>query len=92
MIDFRFLVARNDIKGTPGLEKGAPVVRVAVEVAPGGYEYDVWHRLDDGMTAKTRIEHRGEFMACEIDGFDTNDCRRKALEVASGMRSGGGDA
>ena len=58
---FKFLMAKNDIKGLPGLEKGDAVIRVAVEVMEGGYEYDVWHKLVDGTVAKTRIEHREEF-------------------------------
>jgi hypothetical protein len=80
---FRFLVAKDAIKGLPGLEKGDAVVRVAVEVMQGGYEYDVWHKLGDGMTAKTRIEHRDEFDAHEVEADTPREVRELVAEVCS---------
>jgi len=82
-MDFKFLVATKDIKGLPGLEKGTAVVRVSVEAMPGGYEYDVWHRLDDGTVAKTRIEHREEFDVREVEGETPQEVREKVAEVVS---------
>jgi len=78
---FKFLVAKSDIKGLPGLEAGEAVVRVAVEVMQGGYEYDVWHRLKDGTTAKTRIDHREEFDEYEVDGETRDDVIASVAEV-----------
>lgn len=78
---FKFLVAKNDIKGLPGLEAGEAVVRVAVEVMQGGYEYDVWHSLKDGTTAKTRIDHREEFDEHEVEGETLNDVIASVAEV-----------
>lgn len=81
MITFKFLVATSDIKGLPGLEKGDAVIRVAVEVMQGGYEYDVWHKLKDGTTAKTRIDHREEFDEHEVDGETRDDVIASVAEV-----------
>ena len=80
---FKFLVANDDIKGLPGLEKGDAVVRVAVEVMPGGYEYDVWHRISDGMTAKTRIEHREEFDVKEVEADTPEEVRELVAEIVT---------
>lgn len=80
-MDFKFLVATNDIKGLPGLDKGDAVVRVAVEVMQGGYEYDVWHKISDGSTAKTRIEHRDEFEEKTVTGETREDVIASVAEV-----------
>ena len=84
MAQLSFLVAKNDINGVPGLEKGAPVIKVAHETIEH-YEYVVWHRIDDGGVAKTRIEHLGEFITCEVDGVDIDECHAKAMEMSSGI-------
>lgn len=80
-MDFKFLVATSDIKGLPGLDKGDAVVRVAVEVMHGGYEYDVWHKISDGMTAKTRIEHRGELEEHHVSGETKEEVIESVAEV-----------
>lgn len=85
VMEFEFLVAKSDIKGLPGLEKGAVVMRVTVEVLEGGYEYDVWHRLDNGMVAKTRIGHRDEFDVLRIDAETHVEAIEKLSEAISRM-------
>lgn len=82
-MDFKFLVATKDIKGLPGLEKGTAVVRVSIEAMPGGYEYDVWHRLDDGTIAKTRIEHRDELELHKVTADTPKEVRELVAEVVS---------
>lgn len=78
---FKFLVAKNNIKGLPGLSAGDMVIRVAVEVMEGGYEYDVWRNLDDGSTAKTRIEHRDEFEERSVEGETYDDALEAIVEL-----------
>ena len=82
-MEFKFLVAKNDIKGLPGLEKGAAVVRTAMAVLEGGYEYDVWHVLDNGLTAMTRIEHREEFDELVVEGDTPDEVIEKVKEAIS---------
>lgn len=82
---FKYLVAKNDIKGLPGLEKGTPVIRVAVEVMEGGYEYDVWHILNNGLTAMTRVKHRDEFEVRVVEGDDVSDVIKSVEEAVSGL-------
>lgn len=87
-MQFKFLVAKTDIPGMPGLETGDAVIPAATEIMPGGYEYDVWHRLDNGLVAKTRHEHRGDLITCEVDGRDKAECTAKVAEVSEGVRRG----
>ena len=90
MAQLRFLVAKCDIKGLPGLEKGAPVIKVAHEVVEC-QEYVVWHRIDDGTVAKTHIRHLDSFIPCEVDGLDMDECYAKALELSEGIKGGGNE-
>lgn len=87
MIEFKFLVAQNDIKGLPGLMRGDGVIRATVEVMEGGYEYDVWDVISGiGTVAKTRIEHRGEFAEILVDGKDHDEIRAKVESACDGFR------
>lgn len=90
MLEFRFLVATEDMPGLPGLERGDAVVRAAVEIADGGYEYDVWHKIGDGTTAKTRISHREGFEEFTVEGETRAELlelvAQRSSEVASGRR------
>lgn len=86
-LEYKFLVAREDIPGIPGLKRGDPVLKTAVDVIEG-YEYDVWQRLDLDGVARTRIEHRNKFSEFTIDGHSRHELQRKVLEIADGMRRG----
>lgn len=87
MIEFKFLVAQNDIKGMPGLMLGDGVIRTAVEVMEGGYEYDVWEIINGiGAVARTRIEHRDEFAEIVVDGEDEAEIRAKVDAACDGFR------
>lgn len=86
-MEFKFLVAANDMKGLPGLEKGDAVVPVATEIVDG-YEYDVWHRLDNGLVSKTRIEHHSEFITIVVDGKTRHEIMEKVAAASHGVRDG----
>lgn len=79
-ITYRFLVATEPIPGLPGLERGDMVIRTAVEILDGGYEYDVWRKLDDGMVAKTRIGNRAKLAERTVEGADMAEVVAKANE------------
>ena len=79
MLEFKFLVATEDMPGLPGLERGDAVVRVATEIADGGYEYDVWHKLMDGTTAKTRISHLDDFEVFTVEA----ETRAEIMELVA---------
>ena len=84
-LTYKFLVAREDIPGIPGLKRGDPVLKSKVEIIEG-YEYDVWQRLDYDGFARTRIDHRDQFAEFEIDGHSRRELQRKIDEIAAGMR------
>ena len=84
-LTYKFLVAREDIPGIPGLKRGDPVLKTKVDVIEG-YEYDVWQRLDYDGVARTRIGHRDKFSEFEIDGRSRHELQRKVNEIADGMR------
>ena len=87
MIEYKFLVAQNDIKGMPGLYRGDAVIRERMEIMDGGYEYDVWRVMcGAGPTARTRIEHRGEFSEFMVDGKDMDEVMEKILAASDGIR------
>lgn len=87
MIEFKFLVAQEDIKGIPGLMRGDGVIRTTVEVMPGGYEYDVWEVISGlGAIAKTRIAHRDKFAEITVDGKNRKEIRAKVESACDGFR------
>ena len=87
MIEYKFLVAQNDIKGMPGLYRGDAVIRERMEIMDGGYEYDVWRVMcGSGTIAMTRIEHRSEFSEFTVDGEDMDEVMAKILAASEGIR------
>lgn len=85
-MDFKFLVATKRIKGLPGLEVGDAVVRASMEILPGGYEYDVWHRLDDGTVSKTRVEHRDDLELHVVSGETREEVIEAVAEVSEHVK------
>ena len=88
MIEYKFMVCMEDVDGIPGLTLGNAVIPVANECLPGGYEYRVWHRLDTGTTAKTRIEHLGSMRSFTVEGEDMDEVRAKVAEICAKVIDG----
>ena len=86
-MEFKFKVCQEDLPGLPGLEKGDCVFPVASEIIEG-YEYEVWHRLSDGITAKTRIEHHSALTDVTVEGSCRSELMEKALKEGDRVRYG----
>ena len=89
MIDYKFDVLASEIDGFNGLMVGDAVIPVTQHrIAPGGYQYDTWKRLDNGLHVDVRTKYRNHFMTCTVNGEDMDEIARKIDEVCEGVRSG----
>lgn len=86
-MEYKFKVCQEDLPGLPGLERGDAVIPVAVEIIEG-YEYEVWYRIGDGVTAKTRIEHHSALKDTVVEGSCRAELTEKALYEGEKVRYG----
>lgn len=68
MIRFKFDVLAEEIPGFDGLSVGDAVIPVKqLRIDLGGYQYDTWKRLDNGVNVDVRTRHRGKFREIVIE-------------------------
>lgn len=91
---FKFDVLEEAIDTCPELSVGDAVIPTTrSKIAPGGYEYDTWTKLNIGPRSITRglvvdvlIDHRHKFAEHEVEGDTAREIITKVEEVCRGIR------
>lgn len=95
-MDFKFDVLQQPIATCPMLHVGDAVFPTnRMTIAPGGYEYDTWQKLVIGTDRITvgdevlvRIDHRGKFMECTVNGDTFEEIIEKVKAICNGVKGG----
>lgn len=90
MIRFKFDVLAESIPTVSDLAVGDAVIPVAQRrIDLGGYEYDTWKRLKDGLNVDVRIEHRPKFESHVIECESEDEIIQKVEEICEKVRANG---